>query len=497
MRTGDRREATRRVALWESQVRTYLSVVRSHHPKMTREQLDALTRQHLERSLDEIEGRLAMEWDEPGLDARRFDLAEEAELLSGGILGVRFDRCLQEAGELLPEADDEMVRRLARRLVEAKLDAVKAELRAIAGEPLRLPMLERLELASAVPRPAEAPHRSTPRLSEVVRIYSEGKRAAKDWSERSAGHYEEIFATVVDLMGDPEVGTVSKEDMRRLGLSLTRYPKNAKKVLPGLSPSDALRRAEADESIAKLSPRSVNTYQQAVRSLFKWAHQHDIVEADPSAVLMDIKIRGTTRDERLPFSDDDLRAYFKVLEADRKTQPWIYWVPLIMAYTGCRLGEAAQLRKPDLRQETGVWVIDINDNFPGKQLKNDYSRRLVPIHPRLIEEGLLELDAAGENDFLWPAPMRTPRRPADSPIDRLQRLLATRLQRAGVNHPKKTAAHSFRHTLVARLKAASVPDYQISEILGHKNESMSTGRYGTTTDLRRLQEVIRLLQVPA
>jgi integrase len=496
MRTGDRREATRRVALWESQVRTYLMVVRRKHPTMTREQLDALTRQYLERSLEEIERRLALQWDEPGLDARRFDLAEEAELLSAGILSSRFEKCVQEARELVPGADEELARRLARRLVEARLDAAKAELRAISGEPLRLPMLERLERTGLAPAPLQESKPPTPRLSEVVRVYSEAKKATKDWSERSAEHYAEIYATLVDLMGDPEVGAVTKDDIRRLGLALTRYPKNAKKVLPGLSPSDAVQRAGDDEAIAKLSPRSVNTYQQAARSLFKWAHAHDLIGMNPATVLADVKVRGTARDERLPFTDADLSAYFAQLEGDRTTNPWLYWVAAIMAYTGCRLGEAAQLRKDDLRQEAGVWVVDINANHPGKHLKTDYSQRLIPMHPRLLDLGVLELEPATPDGFLWPAPMRTPRRPADSPIDRLQRLLATRLQRAGVRHPKKTAAHSFRHTVSARLKGASVPDYQIAEILGHKNESMSTGRYGSTTDVVRLHEVIKLLQLP-
>lgn len=495
LRTGDRREANTRLALWEAHVRTYLSLVQQHHATMTRAQLDALTRHYLERSLDEIESRLALDWDQAGLEEHRFDLMDQYHQLRAGLASADLGSFLSEAEAFLPAGDEGALRRLARRLMEAKLEAVEAELRATEGEPLNLPSLERLERPASPTSVAPNPP-SSPRLSEVVERYSEGKRTTETWDDRTADQYSEQYATIVALLGDRPIHEVTKEDIRRLGLALTQYPKNAKKVLPGLSPREALARAVSDDRIERLSPRSVNAYQQAARSLFRWAHQHDLIPANPGIVLSDVKTKGTAREERLPFTDEDLQLYFAELRKELQKEPCLFWIAAIMAYTGCRLGEVAQLRNDDLRQEQGIWVIDINSDHPGKRLKTEYSRRLVPIHSRLIELGLLDLAQATDDGFLWPEPMRTPRRTAQSPIDRLQRRLATRLARAGINHPKKTAAHSFRHTVAARLKSASVPDYQIAEILGHKNDSMSTGRYGSTTDLSKLRHVIDKLTLP-
>jgi integrase len=498
LRTGDRREAIRRLPLWESHVRTYLSLVRKHHATMTRAQLDALTRRYLERSLDEIEEQLALEWDEVGLEVHQDDLIDQARQLSARLARADYAPFLPEAQAVLPGADEVLVRRLARRFMEAKLKVLEAGIRAINGEPLRVESMDHLA-PNATAAPAVEPdgtRPASPTLSAVVAQYSESKVATNNWSARSAEHYADMYGTIVELLGDPPIASVTKDDIRRLGLSLTNFPKNAKKVFPGTSAREALARAADSPSVAKLSPRSVNAYQQAVRSVFRWAHDHDLIATNPATVLKDVKTRGTARDERHPFTDAEIRAYFDRLREDLPREPWLYWIPAIMAYTGCRLGEAAQLRKSDIRLEGEIWVLDINGDHPDKRLKTDYSRRLVPVHSRLIELGVLELQPSTSDGFLWPAQTRLAKNPEDSPVDRLQKKLATRLKSAGIKHDRKTGAHSFRHTVTARLKSASVPDYQIAEILGHKNDSITTGRYGTVTDLERLRQVIELLNLP-
>jgi integrase len=167
-----------------------------------------------------------------------------------------------------------------------------------------------------------------------------------------------------------------------------------------------------------------------------------------------------------------------------------------MAFTGCRLGEAAQLCKHDIRLEKGIWVIDINEIEDDKSLKTTGSKRLVPMHLRLIELGLPELASSSPNGFLWPQEMRNNPNPKASKVDKLQKRLAYVLRSSGIDDTKKTASHSFRHTVSSRLKALSVHEYQIAEILGHELDNISTGRYGSVTDLTTLKSVIDRLVLP-
>jgi len=463
---------------------------------MTGAQLDGITSRYLATSFEEIEDRLALEWTETGLDVHRWDLGDEAEALTGALASVDYTVGLPWAKAMLPEASEETLRKLARRLIEAKLVAIKAELRALSGEPLQMPQNGSGGLGLPA---ATAPIATTPKVtlkvSELAILYGDERVALKQWSPRTEFQHRQIYIVLADLLHDPHIGAVTKDDMRKLLVDLPKLPANLTKRYPTLTPSQALDEVNGAANVLRLAPRSVNKYLQLTRSLFTWALEHDYIDQNPASILRSMK-EGRARDDRKPFSDEDLIAYFAQLDAEPNCPPFLFWIPRIMAFSGCRLGEAAQLRKQDLRQERGVWVLDVNDLDEDKRLKTDASRRLIPIHPRLIEMGLLNFVARAAEDFLWPADMRSTNDPRRGDVDKLSKLLGRRLDSAGITDPKKTAAHSFRHTMSARLTALSIPEYQISDILGHENDSMSTGRYGQTTDLAKLHEVLSLLKLP-
>lgn len=161
-----------------------------------------------------------------------------------------------------------------------------------------------------------------------------------------------------------------------------------------------------------------------------------------------------------------------------------------------RLGEAAKLQKHDVRREGDVWIFDVNEEGDGKQLKTVASRRLVPVHSRLIDLGLLQFVEGHPEGFLWPSDTRSNANPIRGDMDKLSKLLARKLRAAGIIDPKKTGAHSFRHTVAKKLKNAAVPEYQIADLIGHEDDSMTTGRYGKATNVPRLKEAIEMLAFP-
>jgi integrase len=64
------------------------------------------------------------------------------------------------------------------------------------------------------------------------------------------------------------------------------------------------------------------------------------------------------------------------------------WVPWLCAYTGARVGEICQLRPKDIREEQGMWVVHIT---PDAGSVKTHEARSVPLHPHLIEQGVLSL----------------------------------------------------------------------------------------------------------
>lgn len=490
LRTGDAREARRRLGLWETHIGSLLSLVRKHGPSMTPAQLDELTRQYLKTTFDQIEDRLALDWSAEGLEDWGFQLNETCHALSAALAHGDLSETLDDAARMAPDADESSHRKLARRMLEVRLKAGVAELRALSGEPLRRP---RESGGASQAQPMQVMRKASPLISRVAAMFAEERMARGAWSAKTALQNQRILRVIVNLLGDRPIAEVTKEDMRRLGLEMPRLPANLTKKFPSLSPREALERVGDAADIDRLEPRSVNKYFQQTRSLFTWAEEHDLVPKSPAVVLRDVE-EGRAQDARSDLTDEEISALFAYIER-KNPQPYGRWVPRIMAYTGCRMGEAAQLRKADVRQEQGVWVFDINEESDQKTLKTDAATRLVPVHPRLIELGLLQFVQESDDGFLFPERVRYTHNAARGNVDALSKQLNRWLDNAGVTDKRKTF-QSFRATFITRLKDAEVPDYQIAEIVGHENPNITSGRYGKRSKLRTLANIVSRVSLP-
>lgn len=68
---------------------------------------------------------------------------------------------------------------------------------------------------------------------------------------------------------------------------------------------------------------------------------------------------------------------------------WRYWMFLMCLFQGCRVGEAAQLHHDDILVYEKIPCISITEGFE-KSVKNRESKRLIPVHPFLFEQGFME-----------------------------------------------------------------------------------------------------------
>lgn len=469
---------------------------------MKREQLDALARRYLSARFDEIESGLAINTLD-GSGAWRDALADRLEERHG-----RMSACLVEgdftdvsalADKYAPEADPETRAKLARRLVEAELEAIGAEIKALYGEPLVMPSLATTAGAAVNDEPA-----STPRLSEVVAQFIAHKLAAKAWrSPRTETRNRGMLAELVDLLGDPCVGDVSKDDMRELQQTVPLIPRAVGKnpEWQGLSPRDVLAKVGDDPAVKRIDPGTVNMRLSLARSLWRWAIENDMLPGSGAGVAEVLKDLRTLppEEQRDRLTSAEVGAF--IAECDKAAErgnperkPVLYWVPRILALSGMRLGEAAQLRKRDVREVEGVAVFDLNREGDDKSLKTDTSVRLVPVHPRLVELGFLQWVAAQRDGFLWPAKFRTATAKGRSPTDRLSRLVNAPLHAAVPR--SKTAAHSLRHTLEHELGRAGVHQRDIDGITGHKGQDQQQRRYRGYIEPATLLAALSKLTLP-
>ena len=152
------------------------------------------------------------------------------------------------------------------------------------------------------------------------------------------------------------------------------------------------------------------------------------------------------------------------------------WGPLIGLYTGARLGEIAQLRLDDIKQHEGIWCFDLNEE-DGKQLKTAGSKRLVPVHSQLIEQGLLEhVEVMREQgrEKLFPEFAYCPKNGWGR---NLGQWFNNRFLVALGIKTKELVFHSLRHTMITRLSQSDVPEPVVKALVGHAQEGVTQQHY--------------------
>ena len=128
----------------------------------------------------------------------------------------------------------------------------------------------------------------------------------------------------------------------------------------------------------------------------------------------------------------------------------------------------------DVRQKDGVWVFDINDTGD-KEVKTEAGKRIVPVHPALIELGILDrvnnLKAQGHT-LLFPD--LKPKNAVDKYGEKVGTWFGRYRRKQGVHKDKETNQkkdfHSFRHTVISALLVAGVDRNKYKEVVGHEGK---------------------------
>lgn len=183
------------------------------------------------------------------------------------------------------------------------------------------------------------------------------------------------------------------------------------------------------------------------------------------------------------FTNEQIQALFapKML---RRMSDGGRWGAIIGLYTGARVSEVGQLALADLTIEDGIPCLTITDEGEGQSVKNEASRRTIPIHPDLLAVGLMErveaLRARGETRLFT--------RPKVGAVNGAGNWLSKAFTRhigvAGIEKPAKGkyGFHSLRKTAIQTMKASHVPLEWRCAYVGHdldeEHIEAYSGEYG-------------------
>lgn len=356
---------------------------------------------------------------------------------------------------------------------------------------------------SAIPAAASphAPHRTVrrktnqtvqgPTLGELSKKYLDEGRAGGTWREVSTHEVERSLRDLFELIGDMPASAFDAHQARLLKERLGRCPQYFA-LLPEFKGKTLIQVIESGDTYKTITAVTVNNRLRKLSAFMNWCKSNGYVVENP---LTGLKVMtGAAKDARLSFEATDLTVLLDsdALMIEARKHPWRFWLPLLGRFTGARLEELCQLRIDDFIQQQGIQCIRIDDSNEGQNLKNSSSRRTLPLHPSMVELGMLRhvdsVKATGA-DRLFPELEAVRGKLGHAPSKWFGRYKTKR----GVTDPRKTF-HSFRHSFIDELRDAGVQDSLIKRMVGHEDSSVTFGIYGSRTPLKAMTEALRHIE---
>ncbi|MDK9425245.1 site-specific integrase [Vibrio parahaemolyticus] len=297
-----------------------------------------------------------------------------------------------------------------------------------------------------------------------------------------------IVLTLIKAKNIKEIRRFQAEQARNL---LNQYPLNATKYkqLEGLK-GQQLIEANEKHKLPTLSSESVKDYIQKCSSFFEWCLHMEMTDINP---FKGMRFKKTRKDSeaKKAYNHADLKIVFgtEIHTHKKYKHPHYYWLPLLGLFTGARLNELCQLYRQDIYKKDGIWVIKVDDKLEGQRLKNNTSRRLIPIHKKLLELGFIEYVNSVQHERVFPA-LKEERDGFGAAASKWFGRFKTKLG-FGRGHD----FHSFRHTVATQLKNADISPVIAGELLGHAQNNITYDRYGKSVDIHKLKKIIDMLNL--
>lgn len=312
------------------------------------------------------------------------------------------------------------------------------------------------------------PPEPTPSLTALMEKFLENPNKLR--TEKTKKSIRGYLGVVFQILGDDTpVNHISEEDCERVRDLIARLPPNFMKFPDADKHTlDELADMAERKKMAKLSPTGVNNYLRWLLTFLAWCHRKGMMDRMPTAYA-EIKVADPVRkqDKREAFSNDQLNVIFRsTVYEDQERDSSLFWAPLIALWNGMRSNEICQLDVTDIKLEENVWGFDVTHisttGDDDKSVKTGSSIRFVPMHPRLIEFGLLDFHGARPDNAKLFGDIT---RGVDGYYStNFSKKVNRYLKGIGVHGPKHKF-HSFRHNFRDALRKGRV-DREIGKALG-------------------------------
>ena len=312
------------------------------------------------------------------------------------------------------------------------------------------------------------------KLSEVAKDFL--RTNAPKWEYRTERDYRATLQLFMKFAGDVPIRTVSRKSINDFKVALTG--------------TKALRTIDKKILI--------------MHGLFRYATSSGDYTGDNPASRQMILRKADKRKLKSykPFTAEHLKLIFSPNSfIKHNSKPHQYWAPLIALYSGARIEEICQLLVSDVREVEGLQCFDIkgesDDENIDQSVKTAASKRLIPVHAKLIEIGFLEYIAdvkkiAGNSALLFPYLIKT----VNGYSKTTGANFGKYLDKLGLRD-SLLVFHSFRSTVNNCLKHAGIDEEKRCQLIGHEHDNVNSAVYSTPFNAQYLQaEIMPKLDFP-
>lgn len=514
LRTKDFREAVRKVRVEAARVDRLFDTHRRELEREAEPALAELTAAQIKHIGEVYYAHLLEEDDELRLDGfedRPFeeyaqDLEDLGEFNRYNYARGQYDAFFEgEAEEVLTWSNVNLKlvsgspswRKIIRELQAAMIKANEAKKARNSGDVIPTPV---------VSTNADTETSNAPLLSVAINRWVDEK-SRTSWEQKTADAHRIWADRFAIVAGDKPLDTYGKADARGFKEALVALPANWTNHpdLQNMRFDEAATKAEG-LGLPPMSVANVNKIIGFIGAFWNWAKAHyDGVIGNPFDG-MKLQKSGKARDERHPFTPDELKSIFNapLYTGCRSARAWrtpgdfisrnsgLYWVPLIALFTGARSGEIIQLYTSDVVEKDDILRFELTDDGDDQRLKTSTSHRFIPVHRTLKELGLPEFiqKRRDENQLrLFPEMPKGSDGYYSSPYSRQFRRL---LESVGAKHAKNSF-HSFRHSFEDACRNSGISSEIMNALQGHSERGMAD-RYGSGFHLKRLAEAVETLK---
>lgn len=477
---------------------TKMSTDKNRIAEALRKYLEVWLAEDQTRWLGATAGRPVYAWDfEEGNDPVAADLAA----IEQDIKDARLDAAQRNLGAV-SEAADEIITQnglspadhaaIAYGILQARVRVFEARRERALGNPL--PLIPQPPPA-AVPPPAHvngapAPQPVGPLFSELLPQVLKFGSDEKGWRGQTLAQSETSLHMFVEVCGDKPVSSYTRRDTGTFYDLLRELPAlwSKDKRWRGKPLSQVVADVKDKPEVERMTMKTIKRHFSALGVFFRYAKKRGLIEAENPAYGFDFPTTRDGRKARDVWSDEALKKLFaspiwtgrhptfRSKAGDQIIRDAFFWLPILALHHGNRLEEFAQLQRRDIGQEDGIWYFDLTDDA-GRKLKNQQSRRRVPMHPVMITLGFLDYV---ESTAPRPDGPIFPDLEPGGPDKRRGFTFTKRWTEYRRNIGVYDAAqdyHSFRHTVITKLAALNVSQDIRETIAGHAGSGVNAKVY--------------------